>query len=289
MPLPLSYPGLRCVLEHLEAVKRAHIIARSPGYRRVDKLITLYPESLNIGRGYQLAINKLLITCDKDEVKFYMNMKTFSRQKAETQGEKMGKLINFYIRGRSKIRVHKLNWVHSSLPDFLPADLKFRVNSLEARFREDFEAAIPLIDPCSFPLKTVVTIPNLLNFDIQIVQLAETLILDFVIDEIVTVEDLKKLNNRKVVFECFNSKIDLVSLIKYQVNTRKVVETTFVISTGAKSFINDMLRQFELAFGEYRSDLDGINERIQVYAIKDPDEDFPYKLIVKPVPEISGL
>ncbi|KAF1746542.1 hypothetical protein GCK72_022998 [Caenorhabditis remanei] len=305
MPVGLTYPSLQSVLEHLEAVKRAHIIARYPGLRRVDKLITLYLEILNIGGG-DLTFNKLLITCDKDEVKFYMNGKTFIRQRTESQEEKMKKIINFYIPGRSTIRVHKMDWVHSSLPVFLPADLKLRVNFLKALYCESFEEAIPLIDPRSFPLKTVVTIPESSNFDSQIVQLAETLILDFFIDETVTVEDLKKLNNKTVVFECFNSKIDMVSLIKYHVETRKKVDTTFVISTSAKGFINDMLHQFELVFGEYKSDLDGIDERfipelskfsipinnesrIQVYAIEDPEEKYLRNIIVKPVTEISGI
>ncbi|KAF1767918.1 hypothetical protein GCK72_007878 [Caenorhabditis remanei] len=203
MPLPLSYPSLRCVLEHLEAVKRAHIIARAPGLQKIDKLIPLCLKNLCIDSD-EMTINKLLIEYDKDE-------------------------------------------------------------------------------------------------------LAETLILHVFTHRIVTVEDLKKLNNKTVAFECVNySRIDLVPLIKYHVETKKDSGKTLVIATYDKDFISEKLREFEKAFGEYRSDLDGVNERflpgsskfcipinnecrIHVYAIEDPEEDGRYKLIVKPVSEISSL
>ncbi|EFO83998.1 hypothetical protein CRE_17455 [Caenorhabditis remanei] len=303
MPLSLSYPGLRCVLEHLEAVKRAHVIARAPGLQKIDKLIPLCLKNLCIDSD-EMTINKLLIEYDKDEVKFEMKWKNFSRKQLASRKNKMKKLINFYIYGRSIIHVGNLTWNESSLPDFLPVGMKFRVNSLTALLWQ-FDAAIPFVDSCSFPLKTMATIPKPSTFDSQIVQLAETLILHVFTHRIVTVEDLKKLNNKTVAFECVNySRIDIVPLIKYHVETKKDIGKTLVIATYDKDFLSEKLGEFEKAFGEYRSDLDGVNERflpgsskfcipinnecrIQVYAIEDPEEDGRYKLIVKPVPEIS--
>ncbi|KAF1767938.1 hypothetical protein GCK72_007898 [Caenorhabditis remanei] len=156
MSLPLSYPGLKCVLENLEAVKRAHIVVRSPGLQIVDKLISLRLKDFLIHRN-ELNINNLMIICDKNEME-----------------------------------------------------------------------------------------------------------------------------------------------------TKKATGTTFVISTDDKDFISEKLREFEQAFGEYRSNLYGVNERfifglskfsipinidskIQVYAIEDPEEDFPYKIIVKPVSAVLAL
>ncbi|KAF1767990.1 hypothetical protein GCK72_007951 [Caenorhabditis remanei] len=306
MPFPLSYPGLRCVLEHLEAVKRAHIIARAPGLQKINKLIPLCLENFCIDSN-EVSINKLSIKCNKKEVKFQMNGKTFSYKGLVSCEYKMKKLINYYICGRSIIHMDSLDWCDSFLPDDKGVNLKFRVNSLKAHFPEDFKTVIPLIDPRSFPLKTLVTIPNTSTFDSQIVQLAETVILNFMIDQIVTVEDLKKLNNKTVIFERFSfSRIEMIPLIKHHVETKKDIGTTFMILSRSHYFIGIMLREFKQAFGDFRSDLDGVNERfipgslkfcipinkesrIQVYTIEDPDERGRLKVVVKPVSEISGI
>ncbi|EFO83983.1 hypothetical protein CRE_17399 [Caenorhabditis remanei] len=281
---------------------RAHIIARAPGLQKIDKLIPLSLENLHIKKN-ELVINKLWITCDKDEVNFKMNRKTFSRRISESQEDKMKKLINFYTCGRSKIHVDRLYWHDRLPPDFLPVDMKFRVNSVEAV--NDFETAILFIDPQSFPLITLNTdIYYISIFDDQVVKSAETFYLNLAIDRIVTVEDFKKLNNKTVELERFSYfKIDIIPLIKHYIEAKKEIRTTFRISTCDKDFISEKLREFELAFGEYRSNLDGVNERflpgsskylipinnesrIQVYAIEEPVAYGPLKIIVKPV---SGL
>ncbi|KAF1767916.1 hypothetical protein GCK72_007876 [Caenorhabditis remanei] len=314
MPFPLSYPGLQCILEHLEAVKRAHIIGRAPSLQKIDKLIPLRLGNLTMDSDWfnnKLTINKLSIKCKKDELKFERNGKKFSRQISVSLEVKMKKLINYYISGRSKILVDKFQLsskfhVHSLLPDLLPANLKFRLNFLDAVSHEDFQAAISFIDTCSFPLKTVVTIPQLSTFDNQVVKLAETLKLNLGHYPRVTVEDLKKLNNKTVVFEHFSfSRVDIIPLIKYHIETKKDIRTTFVISTDDKDFINEMLSEFEQAFGEFRCDLDGVNERfipespqfsipinnesrIQVYALEVPEDRCRLKIVIRPVSEVLG-
>ncbi|KAF1767936.1 hypothetical protein GCK72_007896 [Caenorhabditis remanei] len=304
MPLGLSYPGLKCVLEHLEAVKRAHIIGRSPGLQKIDKLIPLRLKNLYIG-SEEMTFNNLIIRYYyKDDVEFETDKKTFSRQSTESREDRMKKFINYFFCGRSIINVDTLRWFDDLFPDFLPVDMKFIVNSLSA-VSFSFNTAIPFIDPRSFPLKTLFTsIANTSIFDIQVVKSAETLNLNLNVDRIVTVEDLKKLNNKKVVFErVYYSRIDFISLIvpliKYHIETKKDIRTTFVILSVYEDFINYMLREFEQAFGEYRSDLDGVNERflpessrfsipisdkskIHVYATKGSQKGF-YEIIVKPV------
>ncbi|EFO83950.1 hypothetical protein CRE_17393 [Caenorhabditis remanei] len=300
MPLPLSYPGFKCVLEHLEAVKRIHIIGRSPGLQKIDKLVPICLESIYIAND-RMTFNKLWITCDKDEVYLKMNRKTFSRQRAESQKDTMKKLAHFWITGRSKIYVDKLNWFCSLPLDFLPVDLKFRVNSLEA---SDFKTAVHFIDPRSFPLKTVVTVPEASTFDNQVVTFAETFNLNIIIDHLlVTVENLKKLNNKTVVVKSsWDFRIDIIPLIEYHIETEKDICTTFVISTGDKGFIREKLREFKQAFGKYRRNLNGLNERflpgvsrysipitdkcrINVYATDESKKGF-YNLFVKPVLEL---
>ncbi|KAF1767935.1 hypothetical protein GCK72_007895 [Caenorhabditis remanei] len=299
MSLPLSYPGLRCILENLEAVKRAHIVGHSPGLQKVDKLISLRLKDFLIHRN-ELNVNNLMIICDKDEVIFKMNGKTFSRHVSESQEDKMKKLINFYIYGRSIIHLGSLDWGQSLLADFLPVGTKFRVNSLTAPPWQ-FDTLLPFIDSRSFPLKTMATISKPSIFDSHMATTAETLTLLSCFSVTITFEELKKLNNKRVEFERFRySKIDIIPLIKYQIETKKTTGTTFVIATDDKDFISEKLREFEQAFGEYRSDLDDLDERflpgsskfsipinidskIQVYAIEEPEEDGPYKIIVKPV------
>ncbi|EFO84447.1 hypothetical protein CRE_18137 [Caenorhabditis remanei] len=304
MPLPLSYPGLKCVLENLEAVKRAHVIARAPGLQKINKLIPLCLENFFIDYN-ELSINTLSIICYTEKVKYLMNGKTLSRQISESEEEKMKKLIKYYICGRSIIHVDSLDWCDSFQPNVNGVNLKFRVNSLKALFPKDFETAIPLIDPRSFPLKTLTTFPNTSTFDNHVVKLAETLKLNLMIDQIVPVEDLKKLNNQTVVFDGYNpSSIDIISLIKYHVETKQDIRTTFVILLYTKNLLGEMLREFESAFDEFQCDLDGVNDRfvkykkvkpiisfqiysrifrIQVYAIEVPEKYCPYKIIVKPV------
>ncbi|KAF1767919.1 hypothetical protein GCK72_007879 [Caenorhabditis remanei] len=224
------------------------------------------------------------------------------RHRAETQEDKMQKLIHFYICGRSIIHVGRLSWD----TDFLPVDLKLRVNSLSVFSHWEFEAAIRFIDPRSFPLNTLDTLPDFSTYDNHIATSAETLILLLVVDPIVTVEDLKKLNNKRVEFESDHSEIDIIPLIKYHIETKKDIRTTFMISTEDKDFLNEMLREFEQAFGEYRSALIGVDERcipgsykfsipinnksrIHVYAIEDSEEGGQWKIVIRPVSEVLGL
>ncbi|KAF1767925.1 hypothetical protein GCK72_007885 [Caenorhabditis remanei] len=302
MPIPLTYPGFKCVLENLEAVKRAHIIGRAPGLRKIDKLIPLRLKDFSIICD-EMTINDWIIRySDDDEVKFEMNGKTFSRVGSACLEDKMKKLINFFFCGRRIIHVDKLCWFDCSLPEFLPVGMKFRVNSLTAPFL--FDNAIPHIDPRSLPLKTLATVANAPILDDPVVQSAETLHLNLVYCRRVPVRDLKKLNNHTVVFEdCNSSRLDMVSLIKYHIETKKNIRTAFVISTCNINVIKEMFSDLELAFGGFQCDLDDVNKRflvgssnfsipinnesgILVYAIEDPEEDCPYKIIVKPV---SGL
>ncbi|EFO84005.1 hypothetical protein CRE_17437 [Caenorhabditis remanei] len=220
MFLPLSYPRLKCVLENLEAVKRAHIMGRSSGLQKLDKLIPLHLEDFYFNRD-EMTINRLIIKYDKDEVKFEMNGKTFGRQISVSREDRMKKFINLFTQD---------------------VDLKFRVNSLSTPYA-CFNSAISFIDPRSLPLKTLYTsIANPSTFDNQIIQFAETLNLNLFIDRIVIVEDLKKLNNKKVVFNYLDyTRVDMVSLIRYHVETKKDIRTTFVISTSDKGFINNAL------------------------------------------------
>ncbi|EFO83972.1 hypothetical protein CRE_17463 [Caenorhabditis remanei] len=300
MPLPLSYPGLRCVLENLEAVKRAHIIGRSPGLQKIDKLIPLCLENLCIDSD-EVTINKLTIECDNDGVKFEMHGKTFSRKGLDSQEEAIKNIFKYFLCKKTITRVDKLDWCDSLFPDVSALDIKFRVNFLFAPSRHNFETAVHFIDSSSFPLKNVITARDTSTFDEPIVKFAETLNLNIFTHWTVTVEDLKKLNNKKVDFQCFRySKIEIVSLIKYHVETKKVVETTFIIATYRGDAINDMLCEFELVFGDFRCGLDGVNERfipesskflipidnesrIQVYAIEVPEESGRLKVVVKPV------
>ncbi|EFO84025.1 hypothetical protein CRE_17458 [Caenorhabditis remanei] len=302
----LSYPSLKCDLENWDALKRAYIIGRSPGLQKIDKLIPLCLENLCIDSD-EVTINKLTIECDNDGVKFEMHGKTFSRKGLDSQEEAIKNILKYFICKKAITRVDKLDWCDSLFPDVSALDIKFRVNFLFAPSRHNFETAVHFIDPSSFPLKNVITAPDASTFDEQIVKFAKTLNLNIIIDRIVTVEDLKKLNNKIVVFQCvLYPKIEMVPLIKHHIETKKVVETTFIIATYRKNAINDMLREFELVFGEFRCGLDGVNERfipgsskflipidnesrIQVYAIEVPEERGRLKIVVKPESAVLGL
>ncbi|EFO83965.1 hypothetical protein CRE_17385 [Caenorhabditis remanei] len=230
MPLPFSYPGLRCVLEHLEAVKRAHIIGRAPSLQKIDKLVPLCLGNLNIGLNFsnkELIINKLSIKCKKDEVKFKMNVKKFSRQISKSQEDKMNKVVHFYICNRSITNVDKLYLGPSARPDVKGLNLKLRINSLNAFVREKYETAFPFIDPRSYPLKTLTTMPYTAIFDNLHVTSAETLHLHFFSGLAVRLDNLKKLNNQTVSFGyCSSSSVEIVPFIEYYIETKKDIKTT---------------------------------------------------------------
>ncbi|KAF1767928.1 hypothetical protein GCK72_007888 [Caenorhabditis remanei] len=59
MPLPLSYPGLKCVLENLEAVKRQELLYHLPSIRTINSLLPYTIEFVRIMPN-SIKINKKL-------------------------------------------------------------------------------------------------------------------------------------------------------------------------------------------------------------------------------------
>ncbi|EFO83964.1 hypothetical protein CRE_17388 [Caenorhabditis remanei] len=310
MPLPLSYPGLRCVLEHLEAVKRAHIIGRAPSLQKIDKLVPFCLGNLNIGLNFsnkKLIINKLSIECDQNNIQFKLDGKRFSRKISKSQEDKINKVVHFYFCNRSITNVDKLYLGPSASRDVRGLNLKLRTNSLNALVREKYETAFPFIDPRSYPLKTVTTMPDTAIFDNLNVTSAETLHLHLFSGLAVRLDNLKKLNNQTVLFGyCSSSSVEIIPFIEYYIETKKDIKTTFVISLIARGFLFEKLLEFKQAFGEYISDLDDVKERvvpglpkfsipingdskIHVYAIEVPDVNGRWKIVIKPVSAVLEI
>ncbi|KAF1768070.1 hypothetical protein GCK72_008031 [Caenorhabditis remanei] len=156
MPTALGYPGLRCVLEFLDPMKRIHIAARNHSLWTIDKTIPIWIEELEIYREF--------LKLDKYSTEISFDIRFSNRQNAKfhqvlpeqlNQGEAITKLLNSYLGGRSKIYVNFLS-IYGMYSPVLPPNFIIRINELGCCFSY-INRFLANIDPCSFPLKKLRT------------------------------------------------------------------------------------------------------------------------------------
>ncbi|KAF1768672.1 hypothetical protein GCK72_000485 [Caenorhabditis remanei] len=108
MTKKLSYPGLKCVLEYLEANRRIYITARSPALQRVEKSIPLHLEFLKIWNKIDLNFMEMGVYSDTNidnQIKFTMRGKKYLRPYPMhlTYEEAAEEMHEYYFGGRLNI------------------------------------------------------------------------------------------------------------------------------------------------------------------------------------------
>ncbi|KAF1768687.1 hypothetical protein GCK72_000500 [Caenorhabditis remanei] len=145
----LSYPGLKCVLEYLEANRRIYITARSPALQRVEKSIPIHLEFLAIEED-GICVNYIEMSPSNcNEIMFKRGKKCYKwyyPMKLEFEKAKE-KMRQYYLGGRMSVYADEVN-----LLDRLENSAKFNVttNRLYVYYLND---SLQYINPNSFPLK----------------------------------------------------------------------------------------------------------------------------------------
>ncbi|EFO89587.1 hypothetical protein CRE_22654 [Caenorhabditis remanei] len=251
MPVELSYPGLKCVLEFLEANKRIHISSRSPRLKRIERCVPLYLSTLNI-RSNVVELNKMTYAIIEREVNSRMYpaiqfskqvRKSVSigveRRVQEKDGKKNYEIVREFlqglIRGRKTIRVNQLVFerYYSTILQ-LPSNFKVRINKFDSGYTNP-EYFLPLIDSSSFPLKELkLRYPE--RLDQSIVQSSEKLVI-FVDEEYPRnhLIDIHKLPNRSAITKFRSLNEDTYSnIIDYWLYKRRETGKCFMIN-GCKT------------------------------------------------------
>ncbi|KAF1767996.1 hypothetical protein GCK72_007957 [Caenorhabditis remanei] len=179
----------------------------------------------------------------------------------------MKKLIFNLFGGRSNLHVNRLDYDIDYIPEFLTssADLKLRVNFLNPTDHQCFEAALPLLDPDSFPLKTLrTTVTGRVTHEHPVLMSAETLIL--LIDPphtTIQMNDIKKLSNKTLIVDsCYNStlRFHMFGLVKYLKTGQKPIGTTYIFLACGDN-VKNLLFIMEMAFKNFKNPLNDVQER----------------------------
>ncbi|KAF1768063.1 hypothetical protein GCK72_008024 [Caenorhabditis remanei] len=253
MPVGLSYLGLRCVLEHLDAVKRIHIASRCAVLRRCEKSIPLRLNYLCIGSELRLDYCLIWLSYEmelefndtrrtrvytRDEPRSVLHAVSVSQNlDHQTANEKINQ---YYMGGRTSVYVKRLDIFGSASSLSWSVDSMFKITELNA---EDnyFEDFLPIIDPISFPLKSLQTkTAGLHTYDHPVFRSAEALSFNLFEEhseaEIIC---LHKLPCKTILFEYDLEWINIVRMIRYWMENPKEIGTKYTfVEYGRKLVYN---------------------------------------------------
>ncbi|EFO89545.1 hypothetical protein CRE_22650 [Caenorhabditis remanei] len=244
MPVELSYPGLKCVLEFLEANKRIHVSSRCPRLKHIERCVPLYLNKLYF-RPKGVKLNEIFYEIEGDlligprnpvysrmypTINFFkQGLRPVERRVQKKEGMQNYEIIRDLLDGlmglRKNIRVDQLELSHSTILP-VPSDFNVKIRNLNCDHVNP-KYFLPLIDTSSFPLKELILrYPE--RLDQSIVQSSEKLII-FVDEEYPRnhLDYIHKLPNRSVVTKFISLNKDAYSNIidylldKKQENTGK--------------------------------------------------------------------
>ncbi|EFO89541.1 hypothetical protein CRE_22651 [Caenorhabditis remanei] len=213
MSRELSYPGLKCILEYVEANKRIPISSRSPSLRLIERSVPLRLDTLRLSES-GVKLNKIEYEINEDEelttddprselvlgdilmgsetpewnrnylvMQFCNEMGMTAERRLPTKYSDPMKIhlatrkMLAKILGRRKvILVDKFEIaVYFSTILRLPVGFQARIKKLYCG-NIDIKQCLPLIDPASYPLEEL-DIRNLTTLDIPIIQTCEKLLI----------------------------------------------------------------------------------------------------------------
>ncbi|EFO89554.1 hypothetical protein CRE_22645 [Caenorhabditis remanei] len=245
MPVELSYPGLKCVLEFLEANKRIHISSRCPRLKYIERCVPLYLNTLYfLQKGvklneitYEIEGDLLLGPSNPVFSRMYPTINFFKQvlrpverrvQKGMQDYEIIRDLLEGLMGLRKNIRVDQLVLSHSTIIP-VPSDFNVKIRNLNCDHVNP-KYFLPLIDTSSFPLKGL-SIRDPERLDQSIVQSSEKLVI-FVDEEYPRnhLDYIDKLPNKSVITKFRSLNEDAYSnIIDYLLDKKQETGKCFMI------------------------------------------------------------
>ncbi|KAF1767757.1 hypothetical protein GCK72_007716 [Caenorhabditis remanei] len=239
----LSYPSLKCVLEHVEANKRIYLASRSPTVQRFEKTIPLRLDFLRLN-GLEIQIND--ITYATDTIFFanfkgvgFINEKTGYRYKGVApkklnSGDRCCKMSSRLFEGRNSIQVGQLQTKMYRQTKNVPEDFKIYTKNVLTTF-DIKEDDISLIDPGCFPLEKLQmsVIRNSKTFNLPAVKTAKKLVL-IAIQKEEFVKFYSILENDVAVFPRLESDDSVLNLVESWVKNQQTSGIRFFETAGKK-------------------------------------------------------
>ncbi|KAF1768688.1 hypothetical protein GCK72_000501 [Caenorhabditis remanei] len=258
----LSYPGLKCVLEYLEANRRIYITARSPALRRIEKSIPIHLKFLEIEKD-DICVNDIQIRVyPYNEIMFKKGEKRYKWDyPMDLKHKKAVEKINeYYLGGRMNIYADDLWFINREVDSFP----KFNVKTNKLTILDSLLGDIlQYINPSSFPLKRL-AIECYDDFNHPHIRSANTL-------HILVMDDDEKHENAAKILSIQNKNVklsyvelefmDVMSIIQYWMENGKEVGTTFSCSGYGYVAVDGILNQLRNEFNEIMSELDGVSDK----------------------------
>ncbi|EFO99199.1 hypothetical protein CRE_17882 [Caenorhabditis remanei] len=257
MSPPLSYPALKLVLEYLDVKKRYHITSRNSVLQKIDHLIPLRAGNLIIWKDSTVSLDDLEYSAEYINWKTNMEVnKVFKILKAKA------KLMKKYLEGRPNIQVDHVSFYYVKSYSQVPLKLNLISNKLEAFCCSDFRIFLPMIDSRSFPLKKLkLTQEESIDVDHPVVHTAEDVIFQFS-RENELFKDIEKLQREKLIIQnIMRGNVDAVRIIKDWMKNGREIGTEYLLCFSSNVWIQQMFRDIEREFNEFRNNLNGINVR----------------------------
>ncbi|KAF1768670.1 hypothetical protein GCK72_000483 [Caenorhabditis remanei] len=256
----LSYPGLKCVLEYLEANLRIHITARSPALRKIEKSIPIHLEFLMFSDNIGLNDMQMRV--------FYNNQIMFRRGENEYRRpypmdleieKAVDMLEDYYLGGRMNIYANHF-WVFNREVDSFP---KFNATTNKMTVYEFLLGDIlQYINPNSFPLKQL-SIDCIDDLNHPHICSAKKLCIE--LSEEQNFEDPTKINsiqNKDVeLIYDFLERTNVEGIIRHWMENGKETGTTFAFRGRDGDPTNEIVTDLRNEFSEISSELTGVNDQ----------------------------
>ncbi|KAF1768040.1 hypothetical protein GCK72_008001 [Caenorhabditis remanei] len=243
MPPPLSYPGLKCVLEFLDPARRIHITARNATLQRIDNEIPYRMNTLGIcaieisQNDFVVHVPHHLSILFKNNVTRKDMLREVPEQRVRWEEEEsavMHKLYNNYLRANLLVNHLVFSSTDSHIP--LNPNLTFTINKLGV-YHCNYLRFLPNINPSSFPLeylKIVRTGDSDVLLDHPIIHSAKIL----EIDSSTGLPDIHLLRNKNVFVEYHHLQTaDVLRIIRHWMANGKEIGTKFLFTYFEPMFI----------------------------------------------------
>ncbi|EFP11366.1 hypothetical protein CRE_09704 [Caenorhabditis remanei] len=256
----LSYPGLRCVLEYLEANRRIHITARSPALRRIEKSIPIHLELLKFR--YRIKLNDIQMgEFDDSYIQFVRGEKFYYWEYPinQTGDDAAQKIKEYYLGGRRSIYADHFWFSYIEVRNFP----QFNVTTNELTVRHFLlEEILQFINPKSFPLKEM-TIEYYDDFNHPHICSAKKLCVE------IRDGDKNEYSNRINAIQHKNVELiydtlewtDVMGLIRYWMENGKETGTILVFCGRDDDRHDEILTKLRNEFSEILSELTGVDDQ----------------------------